>query len=77
MRKKTAISGEVMSRLTRISAHGIVLVVATYLGLYLGLYLDQLTGMAPNFTLVCLFVGVVLGFKGFIQEVIQERRVRS
>lgn len=76
MRKK-AISGELMGKLTRISAHGIVLVIATYLGLYLGLYLDKLTGMAPNFTLVFLFVGIALGFKGFIQEVIQERRAKS
>lgn len=77
MRKKAAISREVMGRLTRISAHGIVLVVATYLGLYLGLSLDKLTDMAPNFTLVCLFIGIALGFKGFIQEVIQERRAKS
>jgi len=52
-------------------------VAAPYLGLYLGLYLDKLTGMAPNFTLVFLCMGVVLGFKGFVEEVVKERRARA
>jgi hypothetical protein len=30
--------------------------------------------MAPNFTLLGLIVGIALGFKGFIQEVIAERK---
>lgn len=72
--KKERLSRELMSKISRIGAQGFVLVVVTYLGLYLGLYLDQLTGMAPNFTLVFLVVGVVLGFKGFIDEVVRERR---
>jgi hypothetical protein len=33
-----------------------------------------MTGMTPNFTFVCLIVGIALGFKGFIQEVIAERK---
>lgn len=61
-------------KIARISAHGFVLVISTFLGLYLGLELDQLTSMAPNFTLVGLILGIVLGFKGFIQEAIWERR---
>jgi len=46
----------------------------TFLGLYLGLYLDRLTNMAPNFTFLGLIIGIALGFKGFIQEAIAERR---
>lgn len=72
--KKERLSRELMSKISRISAQGLILVVVTYLGLYLGLYLDRLTNMAPNFTLVFLVVGVVLGFKGFIDEVVRERR---
>jgi len=30
--------------------------------------------MAPNFTMVGLILGIVIGFKGFIQEVIVERK---
>lgn len=66
-----------LAKITRISAHGVVLVALTFLGLYLGLYLDKLTNMAPNFTLLFLVVGVILGFRGFIQEVITERRSSS
>jgi len=62
------------NRLSRISACSIVLVAMTFLGLYVGLYLDKLLNMAPNFTLVFLIAGIALGFKGFIQEVIIERR---
>jgi F0F1-type ATP synthase assembly protein I len=72
--RKERLSRELMNKIARISAHGLVLVVATFLGLYLGLYLDKVTNMAPNFTLVFLVIGVVLGFRGFVQEVIRERR---
>ncbi len=72
--KKERLTREVANKITRISAQGLILVVATYLGLYLGLYLDKLTDMAPNFTLVFLILGVVLGFKGFVEEVAKERR---
>ena len=74
MKIKKEIDRRLNSRLTRISAYGFVLVISTFGGLYLGLYLDGLTNMAPNFTLVFLLLGIVLGFKGFIQEAIAERR---
>jgi len=64
------------NRLSRISAYSLVLVIMTFLGLYLGLWLDKVTGMAPNFTLLFLISGIVLGFKGFIQEVIIERKAK-
>jgi hypothetical protein len=51
-------------------------VTMTFLGLYGGMYLDNTLGMAPNFTMVGLIGGIVLGFKGFIQEVIIERKAR-
>lgn len=63
-----------LTKITRISAHGLTLVALTFCGLYLGLYLDRLTDMAPNFTLVCLMLGVVLGFRGFVQELQEERK---
>lgn len=75
--RKGRMSRETANKVTRISAQGLILVAATYLGLYLGLYLDKLTGMAPNFTLVFLCMGVVLGFKGFVEEVVKERRARA
>ncbi len=74
--KKVKIPKALANRITRISAYSIVLVAMTYLGLYAGLWLDKVTGMAPNFTFLFLIIGIVLGFKGFVQEVIIERRAR-
>jgi F0F1-type ATP synthase assembly protein I len=74
--KKEKLSRELLQKIARISAHGLVLVVVTFLGLYLGMYIDKLTGLAPNFTFLFLIVGIILGFKGFIQEAITERRAR-
>jgi len=67
---------EVANRISRISAYSLVLVAMTFLGLYGGMYLDKAFGMAPNFTMVGLVAGVALGFKGFIQEVVIERKAR-
>mgnify|MGYP003816952969 CR=1 FL=1 len=75
--KKEKIPRKLANRLTRISAYSVVLVTMTFLGLYVGLYLDKVFNMAPNFTLVFLIVGIVLGFKGFIQEAVIERRAKS
>jgi F0F1-type ATP synthase assembly protein I len=72
--KRDKMPRELANRITRISAYSLVLVGMTFLGLYSGVQLDRMTGMTPNFTFVCLTVGVVLGFKGFIQELITERR---
>jgi F0F1-type ATP synthase assembly protein I len=75
--KRAKIPRALANRLSRISAYSLVLVIMTFLGLYAGLWLDRLTGMAPNFTLLLLIVGIVLGFKGFIEEVILERRAKT
>jgi F0F1-type ATP synthase assembly protein I len=75
--KKEKIPRKLANRLTRISAYSIVLVTMTFLGLYVGLYLDKVFNMAPNFTLVFLILGIVLGFKGFIQEAVIERRAKT
>jgi len=48
----------------------------TFLGLYGGMELDKALGMAPNFTMLGLVVGIALGFKGFIHEVVIERKVK-
>ncbi len=61
-------------RVVRISAYGLVLVVSSFAGLYLGIYLDHVTNMTPNFTLVGLILGIVVGFKGFIEETLRERK---
>lgn len=74
--RKEKIPRALANRITRISAYSIVLVAMTYLGLYAGLWLDKVTGMAPNFTLLFLVIGIVIGFKGFIEEVIIERKAR-
>jgi F0F1-type ATP synthase assembly protein I len=68
---------KIMNRVARISALSFVLVIMTFLGLYVGLYIDQITHMAPNFTLLGLVIGIVLGFRGFIHEAIVERRGQS
>ncbi|HOO37676.1 MAG TPA: AtpZ/AtpI family protein [Deltaproteobacteria bacterium] len=68
---------KLLARITRISAYSFVLVIMTFLGLYGGMYLDRLTNMAPNFTLLGLIIGIAIGFKGFIQEAITERRGQS
>ena len=75
--KRAKIPRALANRLSRISAYSLVLVIMTFLGLYAGLWLDRLTGMAPNFTLLLLIVGIVLGFKGFIEEVVLERRAKT
>ena len=74
--KKEKIEKALANRLSRISAYSLVLVTMTFLGLYGGMYLDRALGMAPNFTLVGLVAGIALGFKGFIQEVVIERKVK-
>ena len=68
---------KLLARITRISAYSFVLVIMTFLGLYGGMYLDQITNMAPNFTLLGLIIGIIIGFRGFIQEAITERRGQS
>ena len=75
--KKEKIPRKLANRLTRISAYSVVLVTMTFLGLYAGLYLDKVFNMAPNFTLVFLILGIALGFKGFIQEAVIERRAKT
>ncbi len=75
-RTKEAINREVRNRLCRISGYSLVLVTMTFLGLYGGMYLDKALNMAPNFTLVGLMAGIALGFKGFIEEVVIERKAR-
>ena len=72
--RKEKIPRALANRISRISAYSLVLVVMTFLGLYLGVWLDKVTGMAPNFTFLFLITGIAIGFKGFIQEVIIERR---
>jgi F0F1-type ATP synthase assembly protein I len=74
--KKEKIERALANRLSRISAYSLVLVTMTFLGLYGGMYLDRVFGMAPNFTMVGLVAGIVLGFKGFIQEVVIERKAK-
>ena len=75
-RTKEAINREDRNRLCRISGYSLVLVTMTFLGLYGGMYLDKALNMAPNFTLVGLVAGIALGFKGFIEEVLIERKAR-
>ena len=74
--RKEKIPRALANRISRISAYSLVLVTMTFLGLYLGLWLDKVTGLAPNFTLLFLIMGIIIGFKGFIQEVILERKAR-
>jgi hypothetical protein len=65
------------NRIARISALSFVLVIMTFCGLYAGMYVDQITRMAPNFTMLGLIIGIILGFKGFVEEVLVERRKES
>lgn len=74
--RKERIPRALANRISRISAYSLVLVCMTFLGLYLGVWLDKVTGMAPNFTFLFLIVGIAIGFKGFIQEVVIERRAK-
>jgi hypothetical protein len=74
--KKEKIGKALANRLARISGYSLVLVTMTFLGMYGGMYLDKTLNMAPNFALLGLVVGIVLGFKGFIEEVVIERKVK-
>jgi len=74
--KKENVSREEQNRILRISGYSLVLVTMTFLGLYGGMYLDRTLGMAPNLTLVGLIAGIALGFKGFIEEVVIERKAK-
>jgi len=40
------------------------------------MYLDRVLGMTPNFTMIGLVAGIALGFKGFIQGVVIERKAK-
>ena len=62
------------SRLIRISGNSLVLGIMTFLGLYAGIRLDRWTSMAPDFMFLGLILGIILGFSGFIREVIRERK---
>jgi len=73
---RQTVTREVKNRLCRISGYSLVLVTMTFLGLYGGMYLDRVLNMAPNFTLVGLIAGIALGFKGFIEEVVIERKAK-
>lgn len=66
-----------LRRIARISALSFILVIMTFLGLYAGVYVDKITHMAPNFTFLGLILGIGIGFKGFIEEVLVERRGES
>ncbi len=70
-------SRKVLKRITRISALSFILVIMTFVGLYVGVYIDKITNMSPNFTFLGLILGIALGFRGFIQEVLVERRGES
>jgi F0F1-type ATP synthase assembly protein I len=61
-------------KLAKVGALGFVMVICTFAGLYTGLYLDRLTGMAPNFTLVCLVAGIALGFRVVFRETIFKKK---
>jgi F0F1-type ATP synthase assembly protein I len=74
--KKDKLPREVTNRLCRISGYSLVLVAMTFLGMYGGMELDKALGMAPNFTMVGLVAGIALGFKGFIEEVVIERKAK-
>jgi F0F1-type ATP synthase assembly protein I len=75
--KKEKIERALSNKLSRISAYSLVLVTMTFLGLYAGMHLDKTLGMAPNFTFIGLIVGIALGFKGFIEEVVAERKTKN
>jgi F0F1-type ATP synthase assembly protein I len=75
--KRQRPSRTLFAQFTRVSAYGFVLVIMTFLGLYGGLYLDKVTDMAPNFTLLGLVIGIILGFRGFLHEAVSERRKAS
>ncbi|MGD0820822.1 MAG: AtpZ/AtpI family protein [Desulfomonilia bacterium] len=77
MKRIKKVKIERANRLVRISGYSLVLVTMTFLGLYGGMYLDRVLGMAPNFTLVGLVAGIVLGFTGFIHEVLIERKEKK
>ena len=74
--KKEKIEKALANRISRISAYSLVLVTMTFLGLYGGMYLDRVFGMATNFTMIGLVAGIALGFKGFIEEVVIERKAK-
>ncbi|MGD0819760.1 MAG: AtpZ/AtpI family protein [Desulfomonilia bacterium] len=74
---KDRLPRKLSGRIARISALSFVLVIMTFLGLYVGMYVDQITHMAPNFTMLGLIIGIVIGFKGFVEEVLVERRKES
>jgi F0F1-type ATP synthase assembly protein I len=76
--QKEKIEKALANKLSRISAYSLVLLTMTFLGLYAGIHLDKALGMTPNFfTFIGLIVGITLGFKGFIEEVVDERKTKK
>ncbi len=46
-----------------LSTMGIAMVLSIVLGLVVGLYLDKHLGTDPVFTLVCILLGILAGFR--------------
>ena len=66
---KEKIAWALANKLYRISAYSLASVLMGFLGLYGGIKIDNITGMTPLFTIVCLITGIVLGFLGFLYEI--------
>jgi F0F1-type ATP synthase assembly protein I len=56
-------------RLFRIICYSLAPAAMGFIGLYGGVRLDRITGMTPNFTIVCLVTGLALGYLGFVREI--------
>lgn len=72
---KDKIPRTLYNRLLHIIAYSIVPGAMGFIGLYFGLKLDRITGMAPNFTVVCLITGLAIGYLGFIREIKHDMKV--
>jgi hypothetical protein len=66
---KDKIPKALYNRMLHILAYSLAPGAMGFIGLYFGLKLDRITGMTPNFSLVCLITGLALGYLGFVHEI--------
>jgi ATP synthase protein I len=61
-----------LKQIGKLLSIGIILVSATFIGLFIGLFLDKIFKTKPIFTIIFLIFGIIAGFKEIIRMTLKE-----